>query len=465
MFTLRSQRLRRRLSAPTSGSLRRRARERKKAEQTRIEGEQLARERREQRTREKLKSQLKAQAELASYAPWGKAGGGAPNPRGVRFSNLRAKGIFPEDELRGVSLQEACHRWTTSQQRSRRQTPIRLREDPQILYAENLRKSVDNDIRYKQAPAQQMVYKKILDDMVDKRKKAEKAENKRELEYEKRLLAMDGPWGKPGPGGTIWRNPRNIGLNFSKSMGWTNNEIFTKLKGDHRQLKRSSLTLPTVKRDDDYYKDEGDTEAAKGDVTKLPNIGDSPKSGRHQLKFLNENIKNSNDTITRSKRSSKKLKFIKRLSNGERLKRIFPGDDDSHNESHDGEISNDKKLTPEGAILRLTGGVELVPLLARRRRVGARTLPSSDVTRPPEQPCQWRELLNVDYLRELKHQMRVKCEKKEEIRRNSAESVKQHHVTWASLWGRPGHGAPQQRGRYARSNLAQILYVAPLAQS
>lgn len=25
----------------------------------------------------------------------------------------------------------------------------------------------------------------------------------------------------------------------------------------------------------------------------------------------------------------------------------------------------------------------------------------------------WREILNVDYLRELKHQMRVKCEKKE----------------------------------------------------
>lgn len=147
--------------------------------------------------------------------------------------------------------------------------------------------------------------------------------------------------------------------------------------------------MPTVKRDDDYYKDEGDTEAAKGDVTKLPDIGDIPKSGRHQLKFLNENIKDSNDTITRSKRSSKKLKFIKRLSNGERLKRIYPADDDSHNERHDGEISNDKKLTPEGAILRLTGGVELVPLLARRRRVGARTLPSSDVTRPPEQPCQY----------------------------------------------------------------------------
>lgn len=29
---------------------------------------------------------------------------------------------------------------------------------------------------------------------------------------------MEGPWGKPGPGGTSWRNPRDIGLNFSKSM-------------------------------------------------------------------------------------------------------------------------------------------------------------------------------------------------------------------------------------------------------
>lgn len=29
---------------------------------------------------------------------------------------------------------------------------------------------------------------------------------------------MEGPWGKPGPGGTVWRNPRDIGQNFSKSM-------------------------------------------------------------------------------------------------------------------------------------------------------------------------------------------------------------------------------------------------------
>ena len=45
-----------------------------------------------------------AREELATYQPWGRAGGGAPNPRGVRFTNLRDKGIFPEDELRVWTL-------------------------------------------------------------------------------------------------------------------------------------------------------------------------------------------------------------------------------------------------------------------------------------------------------------------------------------------------------------------------
>lgn len=49
----------RRLSAPTSGSIRRRARERRQAEQTRAEGERIAREKRERRAREKLEQQRK----------------------------------------------------------------------------------------------------------------------------------------------------------------------------------------------------------------------------------------------------------------------------------------------------------------------------------------------------------------------------------------------------------------------
>ncbi|XP_072939853.1 uncharacterized protein [Epargyreus clarus] len=452
----------RRLSAPTSGSARRRARERRLAEKTRLEGERLARERLERRVREKIEQQRQLREDLASYEPWGRAGGGAPNPRGVRFSNLRATGIYPEDELRGVAAYESCRRWSSP--RRRRCTPVRLREDPQLCYAEILRQSVDNDIRYKQTPYQQQMYKQILDDMVDKRKKAIKDEMRRDLEYERKMHTMDGPWGRPGPGGTIWRNPRNIGLNFSKSMGWTDNDLFDKLKGEHRRYKGSSLTLPKVKIDDDPPEEYIDKENVKPSNEKLPQISAHPntpkgKSGK-QNKIDNEvdNVTSRNGNKGKKKCNSKKSKFVKRLPNGERVTLVL--DEDVNNS--DGNKVREKKLTPEETILRLTGGVELVPLLARRRQVGARTLPSSDVTRPPEQSCQWRELLDMDYLRQLKHQMRVKCEQHEESRRDSAESVRRHHATWAALWGRPGHGAPQQRGRYARNNLARLLYVSPL---
>ncbi|CAG9133082.1 unnamed protein product [Plutella xylostella] len=156
MFTLPSIVLRRRLNGQTSGSARRRARQRRQAELTRQEGERLARERRDQRQREKLELQRQAREELASFAPWGRAGGGAPNPRGVRFTDIRAKGIIPEDELRGVALHE-------SRPPRRRRTPLRLREDPNICYSEALRRTVDNDLRYRQTPDQQRDYREILD--------------------------------------------------------------------------------------------------------------------------------------------------------------------------------------------------------------------------------------------------------------------------------------------------------------
>ncbi|XP_046963316.1 uncharacterized protein LOC124532457 [Vanessa cardui] len=458
---------RRRLSALSSGSARRRARERLRAEQTRAEGERLAKEKREQRSKEKFEQQKQARLELASYEPWGRAGGGAPNPRSVRFCNLRAIGIYPEDELKGVAAHEPCRGWSSP--RRHRCTPLRLREDPQLCYADVLRQTVDNDIRYKQTPNQQQAYKQILDEMVEKRQKSIKESLRRNLEYERKMHTMDGPWGKPGPGGTIWRNPRDIGLNFSKSMGWTNNEIFNKLRGEHKRH-RSSLTLPKVKTVDDCPNEDetpNKENIKPSSVEKLPDIPGKQLSPSNndctdeKFKSGDKEIKYTSNKNGRQKRNQNKSKFVKRLSNGERVTRRIPDDDEDNRESN---VVN-KKLTPEATILRVTGGIELVPLLARRRRVGARTLPSSDVTRPPDQPCEWRELMDVDYLRELKHQIRVKSEKQEESRRDSAESVQRHHKTWASLWGRPGHGAPQQRGRYARSNLAQLLYVPHLTSS
>ncbi|CAG9795069.1 unnamed protein product [Diatraea saccharalis] len=375
------------------------------------------------------------------------------------------------ERLRGVCQYEPCYRFPTPRRRYRR-TPLRLREDPQLCYADNLRQSVENDIRYKQTPVQQQNYKQILDDMVDKRKKAIKDELKQNLDYERKMHTMEGPWGKPGPGGALWRNPRDIGLNFSKSMGWTDNEIFNKIQGDHKLYKRSSLALPQVKRDDDAREpiDPEKENTSPNNVEKLPAIKQSNNVKGNSAEQYKSDDKDTEEVKGngKGKRSPKKNKFVKRLSNGDRVPKVVP-DDDWNGDGvilQNGDISNgkEKKLTPEANILRVTGGIELVPLLARRRRVGARTLPSSDVTRPPEQQCQWREI-DMQYLRDLKHQMRVKTQQIEEKRKDSAESVRRHHETWESLWGRPGHGAPAQRGRYARSNLAQLLYVAPLTNA
>lgn len=45
------------------------------------------------------------------------------------------------------------------------------------------------------------------------------------------------PWGKPGPGGAPWRDPRNVGQNFMKSMGWSTKDTLRSMKSDMNQLK------------------------------------------------------------------------------------------------------------------------------------------------------------------------------------------------------------------------------------
>lgn len=125
----------------------------------------------------------------------------------------------------------------------------------------------------------------------------------------------------------------------------------------------------------------------------MPDIKQSKNgSPEHKKSIVEREVETIGNGKGRVKRSPVKNKFVKRLSNGDRVQKIIPSED-----SDEGVIDvqkesanlGEKKPTPEATILRVTGGVELVPLLARRRRVGARTLPSSDVTRPPDQYCQY----------------------------------------------------------------------------
>ncbi|KAM7361000.1 uncharacterized protein ACRADG_009147 isoform 2-T2 [Cochliomyia hominivorax] len=41
------------------------------------------------------------------------------------------------------------------------------------------------------------------------------------------------PWGKPGPGGKPWRSPKAVGSSFMKSLGWTNKQMLKDLDQDN----------------------------------------------------------------------------------------------------------------------------------------------------------------------------------------------------------------------------------------
>lgn len=158
--------------------------------------------------------------------------------------------------------------------------------------------------------------------------------------------------------------------------------MFDSIQGEHKRQKSSSLTLPLVKKEDDTSTKEN---VKPSSVEKLPDINNKSSSDAEYVDNNKRNGSNGESNNSKEKRRKKRSKTVKRLSNGERLTRIVPTVEQNYDE-----LANlmDKKTTPEEAILRVTGGVELVPLLARRRRVGARTLPSSDVTRPQDQDCQ-----------------------------------------------------------------------------
>ncbi|KAL1400683.1 hypothetical protein pipiens_007236, partial [Culex pipiens pipiens] len=113
----------------------------------------------------------------------------------------------------------------------------------------------------------------------------------------------------------------------------------------------------------------------------------------------------------------------------------------------------------------ITGGVELVPLLAKRRsQPRPISLGTTDVTKidkyssngkfyathPNEDPA---------YLHELCSQMDQKQHRTENSRAAEFETSRQHFETWSTFWGRPGHGAPLPNKN--KLNLDNLLYAAP----
>ncbi|CAH1403201.1 unnamed protein product [Nezara viridula] len=115
--------------------------------------------------------------------------------------------------------------------------------------------------------------------------------------------------------------------------------------------------------------------------------------------------------------------------------------------------------TPEEA---LTGGIELVPLMARRRSFKKSShLPTCDVTNAAITHGKeaWQDTSGpVDYLRDLNAQVNMKRGQVKADKEEDVKTAQRHFETWNSLWGRPGHGAPRAGGAKGKGNLGRLLY-------
>ncbi|EAT46549.1 AAEL002305-PA [Aedes aegypti] len=110
----------------------------------------------------------------------------------------------------------------------------------------------------------------------------------------------------------------------------------------------------------------------------------------------------------------------------------------------------------------ITGGVELVPLLAKRRsQPRPISLGTTDVTKIDKYSSNGVAARHSgdEYLHELCTQMNQKQRRMETTRVVEFETSKQHFDTWSSFWGRPGHGAPLPNKN--KLNLDNLLYSSP----
>ncbi|KAF5307383.1 hypothetical protein FQR65_LT07100 [Abscondita terminalis] len=335
--------------------------------------------------------------------PWGRK----PKPRAL--TNLRLEEIFPCNEYMEAKRCVNSIGWGRPGGGAPTVTHtgqkwVRTKEDPVIRFQWNndLRRCVDNSLRYKTDKMQQEKYKKELDAQVNERRLRDKWEKENDLQFHQRSFLKTPPWGKPGPGGTVWRPPKNIGLNFLKSLGWSTEKTLKKLtESDHygdqilKQYENFKRTL-------------------ESDPSKQENKYEYGKSNRHLSdydRYLNARIEDA---------------------------------------------LNKKRLSPLKKEVKCE---ELVPILAKQRALPLKVpLGTTDVTRGNPEP---RRVANSHYLQELSSQMDNKKKRLKEAKSCDVEHVRRHFQALDNFWGRPGNGAP--RSVLKKGHLDRLLFNSTIS--
>ncbi|XP_058444832.1 uncharacterized protein LOC131426254 isoform X3 [Malaya genurostris] len=399
---------------------------------------------------------------MERYSPWGRKGGGAPNDT-VRIRNIQAQGLYPEakNDVRhpvpmprpkGVSAGGGG----APLRNSSGQIVTGLKDDPIISFNDANRYHVDNGLRYKTTPAQKQTYRAELDRIV-----AEKENRRKTRSSDVDGKMNGGPWGKPGPGGKPWRPPKNVGHNFMKSMGWTNKETLQDLDIDlvtkmQRQLEEENKYLKKFSN----CCDRCVCQCVSNSLNPMANgsVG-SAQTSRPTVSNPSRGMLAPPATAP-----SQPMRYEPNPSTDKITDRRVPRLCQQGQQNTPGRAPVAKKggakITPTRNCM-ITGGVELVPLLAKRRsQPRPISLGTTDITKIDKYSSNGTSVVlhsGDRYLHELNRQMSQKQRKIESFRVLEFETSKQHFETWSSFWGRPGHGAPLPNKN--KLNLDNLLYA------
>ncbi|CAH0553203.1 unnamed protein product [Brassicogethes aeneus] len=116
----------------------------------------------------KIKEQQEMRDMLERYWPW--SGASNIKPRG--YKNLRLEELYPNNDYQNAKRFVGVLEWGKPGGGAPMSNTIKTREDPllRFQFGKDLRKSVDNNLRYKTNKTDQQIYKKQLDQLVEEKK-------------------------------------------------------------------------------------------------------------------------------------------------------------------------------------------------------------------------------------------------------------------------------------------------------
>uniref|UniRef100_A0A1B0BMH9 Uncharacterized protein n=1 Tax=Glossina palpalis gambiensis TaxID=67801 RepID=A0A1B0BMH9_9MUSC len=350
------------------------------------------------------------------------------------------------DDAKADSTLTLCERdvETTADDKNAERLQITLKDHPSMSFRN--KGHLDIEVRYKPTAVAVAKGKPVLEKIVvtenDKCPLLEKNEDKtrsesklnktkKNLEKLEKSAGKD-PWGKPGPGGKPWRSPKAVGSTFMKSLGWTNKEMLKELDQDNPV---TPAEKPTFRK----------SRAAKKSI-KCCDLCTCPCPAISLTSHPLKPLKKSNP----NKISENKSKICARLMRH------------SHNNKvNDTTTDQSAKMMTTNASCVGNNGVELVPLLARRRAYNRPiSLSSTDITKRTTSNDRFNTAdAELRYKHELNEQISQKRRSISMAQQLDKDMCNRHFVVFDTFWGRPGHGAPGADKRKLKLN--RLLYGSP----